>query len=86
MADKKTRLSEDELGAPVQRPGGRPDLKAGHVNGLGAVDGKPDVDGDDAGAQYVGHARVGCCDFFETVGCTGSWRGAGRDITRHALT
>ena len=43
-------------------------MKAGHGGGLGAVDGKPDVAGDDARAQGVGHTRVGCCDFFEGVG------------------
>jgi len=33
MTDKKTRLSEEELNAPVQSPGGRLDLKAGHCAG-----------------------------------------------------
>ena len=83
MANKKTRLSEDELGAPVESPGGCLDLKARHRGGLGAVDGKPDVAGGDAGAQHVGHARVGCCDFFEVVGRTGHGGGAGWDVTRH---
>ena len=41
---------EEELGAPVESPGGRLDLKARHGGGLCVVDGKTDVAGGDAGA------------------------------------